>query len=54
MWHTNDGKREKVNNRKSRTTQSRKNQNVRRKGELQLLGNNGNGHHQKSGDERIY
>ena len=34
------------------TTKSRKNQNARKKGNLQILGNIGNGHHQTNRDER--
>ena len=34
------------------TTKSRKNQNDRRKGKLQIHGNIGSGHHQTSRDER--
>ena len=38
--------------RRNRINISRKNQNARRKGNLQILGNFGSGHHQTCGDER--
>ena len=37
---------------RNRTTKSRKNQNARRKGNLQVLVNIGSGHHQTSRDEK--
>ena len=41
-----------MNDRRNRSTKSRKNQNARRKGNLQLTGNFGSGHHKTIGDER--
>ena len=40
------------NSGRNKTAKSRLNQNARNKGKLQVLGNNGSGHHQKSSDER--
>ena len=37
---------------KNRSSKSRENQNAQRKGNLQIFGNIGSGHHQTSGDER--
>ena len=55
IWHRKMSvaikkKRETTNNRGNRTAKSRKNQNARRKVNLQVLGNFGSGHHQTSGD----
>ena len=44
------GKRK--NDGRNRTTKSRKNLIIWRKGNLQILGNIGSGHHQTSGNER--
>ena len=52
MCHVYNVKRKTTNNGRNRITKSRKNQNVRRKGNLQVLGNIRSGHHQTSGDER--
>ena len=52
MWHVNNEKRKTANDGRNRTTKLRKNQNARRKGNLQIHGNIGCGHHQTSGDER--
>ena len=41
----------KIDNGGNRTAKSRKNQNPRRKGNLQVLGGTGNGHNQTPGDE---
>ena len=46
MCHTNNEKGKMANDVRNRTTKSRKNQNTRRKGNLQILGNI------RSGDER--
>ena len=43
---------ETTNDGKNRTTNSRKTHKPRRKGNLQVLGNFGSGHHQTSGDKR--
>ena len=43
-------KRKKKNNRRNRTAESRKNRNAGRKGNLLVLGYNGSGHRQTSGD----
>ena len=46
-------KRGKISNGRHRTIKSRKNQNVCRKGKLQVLGFIGNRHHHTRGDEKI-
>ena len=51
MCHVNNEKRKTTNDKRNRTTKSRKNQNAERKGNLQIFGNIGNGHHQICGDE---
>ena len=51
MFHANN---EKKDNWWNRTTKPRKNENIRRKGNLKILGNNGSEHHQASGDERKF
>ena len=48
----NDEKRKKTNKRKNNTAQSKKSQNVRNKGHLQVVENNRSGRHQTSGDKR--
>ena len=48
----NNEKRETTYDGRNRTTKSRKDQDVRRKGNLQVLGNIGSGHHQTYEDER--
>ena len=53
MCHANNEKQKTTNNGWNRSNKSRKNQNALRKGNLQMLGNIGSGHHQISGDERI-
>ena len=45
-------KSRKWHDRRNQTTKSRKNQNAKRKGNEQILGNIGSWHHQTSGDER--
>ena len=52
MCHANNEKRKTTNAGRNRTTKLRKNQNAWRKGNLQVLGNIGSGHHQTSQDER--
>ena len=52
MCYTYNENKKKMNNRRNRTTKSRKNQNIWRKGKLLVLRNIGSGHHQTSGDER--
>ena len=52
MCHANNEKRKTTNDGRNRTIKSRKNQNTRTKGNLQVLGNTGSGPHQTSGDER--
>ena len=49
MRHANNEKQETTHDGRNRTTEPRKNQNDRRKGNLQILGNIG--HHQTSGDK---
>ena len=49
MLMTKSGKQ--TYNRRNRTTKSRKNQNARRKGKLQILGNIESGNQQNSADE---
>ena len=51
MWYVNKKKR-KTHDGGNRPTKSRKNQNSRRKGNLQAHGNSGSGYNQTSGDER--
>ena len=51
MPHANNEKRKTTFDERNRTTKSRKNQNAWRKGNLQILGNTGSGHHQINGDE---
>ena len=46
MWHANTEKR------KTKSDRKEKNQNAWRKGNLEILGNIGSGHHQISGHER--
>ena len=52
MYHANNENQKTSTGRKNRTTKSRKNQNARRKGNLQVLGNIRNGHSQTCGDEK--
>ena len=57
IWHgkMHLGSKEKqqtTHYRRNRITKSRKDQNVRRKGKVQIVVNTGSGHHQISGDER--
>ena len=52
MCHASNEKRETTHDGRKRTTESRKNQNTRRKGNLQINGNTGSRHHQTSEDER--
>ena len=52
MWHANNETWKKTNNGRIRIDRSRMNQNAWSKGNIQLLGNIGSGHHQISGDER--
>ena len=51
MFHANNNKRETSHDGRNRTIRSRKNQNVRRKGNIHVLGNIGSGHNQISGDK---
>ena len=44
-YHANNEKRKTANDGRNRTTKSRKNQNARRNGNLQIIGNTGRGHH---------
>ena len=46
MYHATNEKWKKTNVSRNRTTKLRKNQNTWRKGNLQVLGNTGGGHHQ--------
>ena len=46
MCHANNEKRKNINEGRNGTTESRKSQNTRRKGSLQILGNIGSRHHQ--------
>ena len=50
MCHCDYKKRKKTKNGRNRTAKSRKYQNVRRKGSLQVLRNSGSGHNQVNGD----
>ena len=52
MRHVSNEKQEMIHNRRNRTIKSRKKQNARRKGNLQIFGNIGSWHHQTSWDER--
>ena len=52
MWYASNEKWQTIHDRKSQTSKSSSNQNARRKANLQILGNIGNWHHQRSGDER--
>ena len=52
MYHVNNEKPKTIFHWRNRTTKLRKDQNSRRKGNLQILGNFGSGHHQTNGDER--
>ena len=52
MCHANNEKRKTTNDRRNGTTKSTKNQNARRKGNLQILENMGSRHHQTSSDEK--
>ena len=51
MCLSHNEKGEKTNNGRNRTTKSRKSQNARRKGNLQVLGDIGSRHHQTNGEE---
>ena len=50
MCHANNEQRKTTNDGRNRTTESGKNQNAQRKGNLQILGNIGSGHHQRVED----
>ena len=52
VCHTHYEKWKNTNNRRNRNAKSRKNQNVWRKGKLQVLGNGGSAHHQTSRDKK--
>ena len=52
MCHVNNEWRKTINDGQNRTTKSRKNHNTRSKGNLQVLGNTGSGHHLTTRDER--
>ena len=52
MRHAYNERRKITINAMNKTTKSRKNQNAWRKGNLQLVGKVGTGHHQTSEDER--
>ena len=52
MHHAYNEKQETTRDGRNRTTKPRKNQNTRRKRNLQILGNIESGHCQTSGDER--
>ena len=52
MGHANNEKRKTTNNGRNRATRSTKNQNARRKGNLQILEKFRIGHHRTSGDKR--
>ena len=52
MCHANNVKRKTINDGSERTTKSTKNQNARRKGNLQVLGNIGSRHYLKIRHER--
>ena len=52
MSQANNEKQKTTHDGRNGTTISRKNQNARRKGNLQILGNIRSGHHQTSGVER--
>ena len=52
MYYAHNEKLKKTNDVMNRTTKSRKNENFRRNGNLQILGNIGSGHDQTKGDER--
>ena len=52
MFHVNKEKWKTTNDGRNRTTKSRKNQNAKRKENLEILGNIGSGHHQTCGDGR--
>ena len=52
MYQADNEKWKKTNNRRNKTTKSRKNQDTWKKWKLQVCGNIGSKHHQKSGDER--
>ena len=51
MCHANNEKRETTHDGRNRTTKPRKDQNPRRKGNLQILGDIESGHHQTNGVE---
>ena len=50
--HAYNEKWEKANNRRNKTAKLEKNQNTRREGKLQVLGNIRSRHHQTSSNER--
>ena len=52
MCHAHNEKWKKVNNKRNRMAKSKKNQNVWRKGKLQIQGNLESGQYQTNGDER--
>ena len=52
MWYASNEKQQTTPDGPNGTTKSRKNQNTRRKGNLQILRDIGSWHHQTSGDER--
>ena len=52
MCYSNIEKREKTHDERNWISKQGKNQNACRKGNLQIPGNIGNGHHHISGDER--
>ena len=52
MRHVNNEKRETIHDGRNRCTKPRKDQNVRRKRNSQLLGNTISGHHLICGNER--
>ena len=54
MHHDNKEKRKTIDNRRDRTTKSRKNENAQRNENLQIFGNIGSGQHLTYGDERKY
>ena len=54
MYHAYNKKWKKTNNRRIKTPKSRKNQNARRKRNLQVFGNIESGHHQTSGNEKKF
>ena len=51
LCHANNEKRKTTYEGRNGTTKSRKNQNARRIGNLQILGNIGSGHNQRSGNK---